>query len=193
MAGRSSASDPAIRQRMCRHHAPPAAAAPARAVGPALHAGQALPSDRTESSQQGSGPSTVTNMHGRSMGETLKLTAPTAIAYSGRELSRVRCTVYVVGLFPCPHGHGRAPMHACMHEESCCRVHSASQRDHRSTIFVMCLCSYAVDSGGSAGRPVAISPIMQRDRAMRCGTGWASSYIAGVTRWSMHDVNQHVQ
>lgn len=198
MAGRSSASDPAIRQRMCRH-APPAAAAPARAVGPALHAGQApLPSDRTESSQQGSGGTIDSDkhalMHGRSMGETLKLTAPTAIAYSGRELSRVR--VYVVGLFPCPHGH-RTGAHARMHarrELLLCSfsISTRPQIDHLCHVFVLVRCRLQ-GHGGSAGRPVAISPIMQRDRAMRCGTGWASSYIARVTRWSMHDVNQHVQ
>jgi hypothetical protein len=146
MAGRSSASDPAIRQRMCRH-APPAAAAPARAVGPALHAGQApLPSDRTESSQQGSGGTIDSDkhalMHGRSMGETLKLTAPTAIAYSGRELSRVR--VYVVGLFPCPHGH-RTGAHARMHarrELLLCSfsISTRPQIDHLCHVFVLVRC-----------------------------------------------------
>lgn len=176
-------------------HAPPAAAAPARAVGPALHAAQALPSDRTESSQQGSGPSTVTNMHGRSMGETLKLTAPTAIAYSGRELSRVR--VYVVGLFPCPHGH-RTGAHACMH--ACTKRAAAVFIQHLNETTdrpsLSCVCARTLSTPGpwrvrrTAGRDLAHNAARSR-YAMRWY--WASSYIAGVTRWSMHDVNQHVQ
>jgi hypothetical protein len=42
----------------------------------------------------------------------------------------------------------------------------------------------------TAGRDLAHNAARSR-YAMRWY--WASSYIAGVTRWSMHDVNQHVQ
>lgn len=65
------------------------------------------------------------------------------------------------------------PCHVLLH---CCRLH-----------------------GGSAGRPVAISPIMQLDRlvaryavVLLLVPGQAcSSYIAGVTRRSMRYVNQY--